>query len=195
VILGSVMVVAMSVALTSMETWLNVVPETVAKRFVSMHEDLEIRRKIWFDTWYMFADHPLTGIGTGSFRPYLIDTQPTVRDHYGYGEKAGIGYIPDQPESGYLKILYEGGIFGSIAALLVAGDALRRAIALMISRNTNPDARTEAIAALAGLITFATTFVTLYTLSDPRVAAISSFLIAVILHRSLQLTRTAPKAS
>jgi len=65
----------------------------------------------------------------------------------------------------------------------------------MISKNTNPDARTEALAALAGLITFATTFVTLYTLSDPRVAAISSFLIAVILHRSLQLTRTAPKAS
>jgi O-antigen ligase len=194
VILGSVMVVAMSVAMTPRETLMNVLPTVVAERFVSLNEDLEIRRKIWFDTWYMFADHPLTGIGTGSFRPYLIDTMPTVRDHYGYGEKAGIDYIPDQPESGYLKILYEGGVFGSIAAFLVAGDALRRAITLMISKNANPDARTETIAALAGLITFAATFVTLYTLSDPRVAAISSFLIAVILHRSLQHARPAPKA-
>jgi len=82
-----------------------------------------------------------------------------------------------------------------IAALLVAGDALRRAIPLMISKNTNSDARTEGIAALAGIVTFAATFVTLYTLSDPRVAAIFAFLLAVILHRSLQLTQTAQKAS
>jgi len=195
VILGSVMIVAVSLAMTPRETLMNVLPTVVAERFVNLNEDIETRRKIWFDTWYMFADHPLTGIGTGSFRPYLIDTMPTVRDHYGIGAETGIGYVPDQPESGYLKILYEGGVFGSIAAFLLAGDALRRAITLMISKNANPDARTEAIAALAGIITFGATFVTLYTLSDSRVAAIISFLLAVILHRSLQLTQTARKAS
>ncbi|HKQ26583.1 MAG TPA: O-antigen ligase family protein [Burkholderiales bacterium] len=194
IIAGGAVVVAVSVALTPVETWLNILPTTVAKRFVNLHEDFEIRRKIWLDTWDMFSGHPLTGIGVGSFRPYLIETQPTVLDHYGLGALAGVVYIPDQPESGYLKIFYEGGILGSIAALLVAGDALRRAITLIVSKNATADARTEAIAALAGILTFATTFVTLYTLSDPRIAALFSFFLAVILHRSLQLTQTAQKA-
>jgi O-antigen ligase len=192
-ILGGVMALAMSMALMPATTWLSIVPTTVADRFMTLQEDLEIRHRIWFDTWDMFADHPLTGIGPGSFRPYLIETQPTVLDHYGYGAVTGIGYIPDQPESGYLKILYEGGILGAMAALLVAGDALRRAMALVVSKYADPDARTESIAALAGIITFGTTFVTLYTPSDPRVAALFAFLLAVIWHRSLQLAQTAPK--
>ena len=194
IILGSAIAIATSAAILPAETLRSMVPKTVAKRFVNLHEDFEIRRGIWFDTWDMFSDHPLTGIGPGSFRPYLIRTQPTVLDHYGYGAPTGVGYIPDQPESGYLKIFYEGGILGSIAALLVAGDALRRAMGLTISRNVNAHARTEGIAALAGLITFGATFVTMYTLSDPRVAAIFSFLLAVILHRSLQMTQAATKA-
>jgi hypothetical protein len=134
-------------------------------------------------------------IRPGSFRPYLIETQPTVVDHYGFGAVRGTTYIPDQPESGYLKIFYEGGILGSIAAIPVAGDALRRAMDLIVSKNANSIPRTEAIAALAGLITFGITFVTLYTLSDPRGAAVFSFLLAVILHRSLQLARAASQAS
>ncbi len=195
VILGGVIAIAMSMTLMPAATWLNILPATVVDRFVTLQEDLEIRRKIWFDTWDMFADHPLTGIGPGSFRAYLIETQPTVLDHYGYGAETGISYIPDQPESGYLKILYEGGILGSIAALLVAGDALRRAMALVASKYANPDARTESVAALAAIITFGTTFVTLYTPSDPRVGALFSFFLAVIWHRSLQLAQTKPTAN
>jgi O-antigen ligase len=193
-ILGGVTAIAMSMAMMPAATWLDIMPTTVADRFMTLQGDLEIRYRIWFDTWDMFADHPLTGIGPGSFRPYLIETQPTVLDHYGYGALTGTGYIPDQPESGYLKLLYEGGILGAIAALLVAGDALRRAMALVASKHALPDARTESIAALAGIITFGTTFVTLYTPSDPRVAAIFAFFLAVIWHRSLQLAQTAPKA-
>jgi O-antigen ligase len=195
VILAGVLAMTVSTALTPKETLLDILPDTIARRFVNLQDDLEIRRKIWFDTWDMFADHPLTGIGFGSFRPYLIETQPTVLDHYGLGAEAGVVYVPDQPESGYLKILYEGGIFGSIAALLVAGDGLRRALFLLVRKEASSLARTEGIAALAGLITFGATFVTLYTLSDPRVAAIFSFFLAVILHRSLQSAQTAPKPS
>ena len=193
VVLGSVVALALSAALVPAATWLSIVPATVADRFTTLQVDLEIRYKIWFDTWDMFADHPLTGIGPGSFRPYLVETQPTVLDHYGNGALRGIEYIPDQPESGYLKILYEGGILGSLAALIVAGDALRRGMALVVSKHANPDARTESIAALAGIVTFGTTFFTLYTPSDPRVAALFAFFLAVIWHRSLQLAKTAPK--
>jgi O-antigen ligase len=193
--LGGVMAIATSMAMMPAATWLRMMPPPVADRFVTLEKDLEIRRNIWFDTWDMFADHPLTGIGPGSFRSYLIEQQPTVLDHYGLGSFTGSNYIPDQPESGYLKVLYEGGILGSLAALLVAGDALRRAMVLVVHKYADPDARTESIAALAGIVTFGTTFVTLYTASDPRVAALFAFFLAVIWHRSLQFAQIKPKAN
>jgi O-antigen ligase len=193
-IIGSVVLVAMVVALTPVDTWLNIVPAAVAERFQQSGEEFEIRLAIWVDTWNMFADHPITGIGFGSFQSYLIKTQPTVFNYYGIGTAEGVAYIPDQPENGYLKILYEGGILGSIAALLVAGDALRRAIAVIARNSADSDTRTEGIAALAGLLTFGVTFVTLFTVSDPRIGAVLALFLAVTWHRSLQTARVPQKA-
>ena len=182
---------ALLVALAPVETWLYVFPDNVAQRLLQSRTEFEDRLFIWRDTWDMFADHPLVGIGLGSFQSYLAGTRPMVLHYYGIGEAAGVVYIPDQPESGYLKILYEGGIVGCVAALLVAGDALRRAIVLIIGKNVDPDVHTEVIAALAGLTTFAITFITQFTVSDKRIAGIFAFLLAVIWHRSLQHTRHA----
>jgi len=193
-ITGGVIVAAMIFALIPMEMWVGIVPTAVSQRFLLSQVEFGHRLEIWFDTWNMFADHPYTGIGPGSFKFYLLKTQPTVFNYYGIGEDAGIAYIPDQPESGYLKILYEGGIAGSLAALLVVGDALRRAIGVIAGNRAGPDARTECIAALAALLVFGTTFVTLFTMGDQRIAALFAFLLAVIWHRSLEHARTAPKA-
>ena len=195
VIAGGMASFALLAALTPMETWLNVVPTAIAERFLQSRTGFEDRLFIWADTWNMFADHPVTGIGLGSFQSYLAETRPTVFNYYGIGEAEGVVYIPDQPESGYLKILYEGGVAGSLAALLVAGDALRRAITVVVAgNNADPDARTEGIAALAGLMTVAVTFVTLFTVGDGRIAGILAFLLAVIWHRSLQRAHVGPKA-
>lgn len=193
-IAGSMIVVVMLMALTPLDTWLDILPAAISERFVHSREEFETRLVIWFDTWNMFADHPLTGIGLGSFRPFLIETRPTDFDYYGIGTAAGVAYIPDQPENGYLKILYEGGIAGSIAALLVAGDALRRAITVAAGNKSDSHARTECIAALAGLMTFGATFLTLFTMSDPRIAAMFVFFLAVIWRRSLQPAHVTPKA-
>jgi O-antigen ligase len=176
---------ALLAALTPIETWLNIVPAAVVDRFRESRSGFEDRYFIWLDTWNMFVDHPLAGIGLGSFQSYLAETRPTIFNFYGIGSAEGVVYIPDQPESGYLKILYEGGIAGSLAALLVAGDAIRRAVGVAAGNSANPDARTEAIAALAALIAFAVTFVTLFTVSDGRIAGIFAFFLAVIWHRSL----------
>jgi O-antigen ligase len=188
------MAIAMSMAMIPTATWLRMMPTTVADRFVTVQEDLEIRHKIWFDTWDMFADHPLTGIGLGSFQSYLIETRPTVFNYYGIGAEEGVAYIPDQPESGYLKVFYEGGIVGSIAVLLLAGDALRRAISTIVGNRADSDARTEGIAALAGIMTFGLTFVTLFTVNDPRIAAMAAFFLAIIWHRSLERAQPTPTA-
>lgn len=190
---AGVIAIATLAALTPVETWLSIAPAAVVERFTSLHQDFEIRRQIWFDTWNMFADHPLAGIGLGSFQSFLMQTRPTVFNYYGIGEAAGVAYIPDQPENGYLKILYEGGIAGSAAVLLVVADALRRAGGLIASPHTHADARTESIAALAALVTFGLTFITLFTAADPRIAALFAFLLAVIWHRSLRRSHASAK--
>ena len=190
---GGVIAAAMIFALTPMDMWMSIVPTAVTQRFLQSHVEFGHRLEIWFDTWDMFANQPLTGIGLGSFKAYLMKTQPTMLNFYGLGEAAGVTYVPDQPESGYFKILYEGGIAGSLAALLVVGDALRRAFGVIAGNQAGPDARTECIAALAALLVFGATFVTLFTMGDQRIAALFAFLLAVIWHRSLQRVDAAPK--
>jgi len=177
--------------MTPWEAWLNFLPVKVVERFLDAQTEFQDRLNIWFDTWDMFANHPLFGIGPGSFQPYLAETRPTVTYFYGIGEAEGVPYVPYQPESGYLKILYEGGIVGSAAALLVICDALRRVAMVTFGRNADPHARTECIAALAGLIAFAVTFVTLFNLGDGRIAGIFCVFLAVIWHHSLSLSRAA----
>jgi O-antigen ligase len=165
--------------------WMALLPGTLAARVEGLNEDWLYRIEIWFDTWEMFANHPLTGIGPGGFQQYLLDTRPGVFDFYGAGEAAGVSYVPDQPESGYLKILYEGGILGTLATLLIIGASLRRAVAALASSSTGLDQRSEVIAALAGLAAFASTFTTLFTATDPRLLALLAILLAVVWRSSL----------
>jgi O-antigen ligase len=181
---AGVIAAAILAVLAPSDMWAGIVPPAVMERFRNPREDFDFRVKIWFDTWRMFADQPLTGVGFGNFREYLMYTQPTVFNYYGLGDAAGVAYIPDNPESGYFKVLYEGGILGSLALVVVAFDALRRAAGVIFGRHSDPDARTEVIAALAGLLVFSLTFVTLFTMSDMRIAALVAFLLAVIWHRS-----------
>jgi O-antigen ligase len=190
-IAATFMVALMLMVQTSLELWIDMLPDTISERFAHVEQELQNRIEIWFDTWDMFADHPLTGIGLGSFKPYLLETRPGVYNYYGIGSATGVPYIPDQPENGYLQILYEGGIIGTMAALLVVGDAIRRAFAVVAGAGSDADARTECIAALAALATFAVTFVTLFTVTDPRIGALLVFLLAVIWHRSLRRPQVA----
>lgn len=163
-------------------TLLEFVPQAVANRFARLGAEFQIRLQIWFDTWDMFAQHPVTGIGPGAFQSYLIDTRPGMAGYYGIGVEEGVSYVPEQPESGYLKVLYESGILGSLAALLLIGDALRRAFRVLARGPEAAEARTETIAVLAALAAFAVTFATLYTAGDSRIAALLMFLFAVLWH-------------
>jgi O-antigen ligase len=168
-----------------------VLPGSFATRLGSVHEELMIRVGIWMDTWDMFANHPLTGIGFGGFQQYLLDTRPMVTNYYGIGVAEGVPYIPAQPESGYFKILYEGGIMASLAALVLIGATVRRGIASVASRHVGADERSQVIAALAGLATFAITFSTLFNTSDPRMLALFAILLAVAWQPSVQSSNPA----
>lgn len=184
--LSVLLLIVTGLAMTPTDTLLQFMPAAIAERFEQLGENLESRIMIWFDTWDMFADNPLTGIGMGTFRPYLLETRPGVVNYYGIGLASGVPYVPDQPENGYLKILYEGGIFGALAALLVAGNTLRRAFRVIRRNPVESDARSEGIAALGGLTVFAITFVTLFTWTDSRISGLFTLLMAIVWWRSQQ---------
>lgn len=188
----ALVVLGVSLALLP-DLWMGLLPSSFATRLGSSHEELMIRVSIWMDTWDMFANHPVTGIGFGGFQQYLLDTRPMVTNYYGIGVAEGVPYIPSQPESGYFKILYEGGILGSLAVLVLIGATLRRGIATIANRHTSADERSQVIAGLAGLSAFAITFATLFNTVDPRVLALFAILLAVAWQPSVRQSNPAAR--
>lgn len=169
------------------ETLIDLLPTEIASRLPSIEESMYVRMKLWFDTWDMFADHPLTGVGLGGFKSYLIAKNPGLHNYMGMGSPLGGGYIPDQPESGYFKILYEGGIIGSLAATLLVLATLYRATQVILSPVAPQAWKAEVVGAMAALLVFAMTFATLFTLSDEKNVVILVLPLAVIWARSIAL--------
>lgn len=191
---GVLVLAALGVSLAVVpELWMGLLPSSFATRLGSSHEELMIRVAIWMDTWDMFANHPVAGIGFGGFQQYLLDTRPMVTNYYGIGVAEGVPYIPSQPESGYFKILYEGGILGSLAVLVLIGATLRRGIAAIADQGVGADERSQVIAALAGLAAFAITFATLFNTVDPRVLALFAILLAVVWQPSVRQSNPAAR--
>jgi O-antigen ligase len=184
---GTLALVVIAVTLlVAPDFWMALLPGTLAERVAQSQVELLDRVEIWANTWEMFAGQPVTGIGMGGFQQYLIDTRPGTTDYFGTYEYTGMTYIPDQPESGYLKILYECGILGAVAVLVLMGATLRRAWrALATGRPEDADRRTEVVAVLASLAVFASTYATLFTTGDPRLLALFAIFIAVIWRQSV----------
>jgi O-antigen ligase len=189
-LLASTTVAALVLALVPTRSLNELLPAALTERFKYSAEELAIRQMIWLDTADMFTDHPLTGIGPGAFQSYLLMTRPGKTTYYGIGSAAE-AYVPDQPENGYLKVVYETGIVGSLSLLVLIGDALRRGIRGVRSHDKDSDARTEVIAALCGLSTLAVTFFTLFTVTDSRVAAVFVLFLAILVHNSAR-TESSP---
>lgn len=171
--------------------WRAITPESLVSRYEDIGYAVEYRVNIWFDTWAMFADQPVWGIGPGSFREYLRTTNPSARGYYGIGGLAGVEYIPDQPESGYLKILYEGGLIGVLCMTVIALGAIWKIFETIRNREVDEDRKTEVLAAALALVVFSISFVTLFTVADERNAAIFGFLLAVIWHSASAQTDAA----
>lgn len=169
--------------LTPADMWLRLAPTGLAERLATLDSSVDHRLYLWFLAKDAFTNYPITGVGLGGFGPYLFKTRATSLLFTG-GVTTPLMYIVGQPESGYLKIVYEGGVVASLALLLVIGDVARRIAGTLFSRFATYDARTDLLAAAAGLLVFAATFVTLFTLSDERNAAVLAILLAVVCWRT-----------
>lgn len=175
--IGGFTVVVASIVMAP-EFWIGLLPARLSERVAQSQEEFQARVEIWFNTWEMFTHHPVTGIGFGGFQQYLLDTRPGTTDYFGTYEYTGMSYVPDHPENGYLKILYETGIIGSIAVLLLVGASLRRALVAL--RGGDANRRSEVVAALASLAVFAGAYLTLFTTGDPRLLALFAIMLAVL---------------
>lgn len=163
-----------------------ILPVEVVKRFETAETSYEGRFQIWKDSWHIFKVNPVTGIGPGNYQEYWMQKYPYLRKT----KEAG-GYVPDQPENGYLKILYEGGLLGSIGALYFLSGFIRTVVR-NLNRKKDEIVRSNAWASLIGLAVFLATFTTLFTISDPRNALIPLILLMVLLAGRTELSNINP---
>lgn len=147
-------------------------PESVVHRLTGIPNDFLYRAQMWEESWNFFRANPLAGIGLGNYQEALMQERLSLRMLSQRG-----GYVPDQPENGYLKVLIEAGILGGAALVIFVSGLLH---AVWKSRATEPE-RSYGIAALFSALVFAFTFLTLFTVSDDRNLMII-MLIASTLH-------------
>ena len=167
-------VVLLILAFSSIALVEKFVPENLQKRFTTVDRSQDGRFGIWEDSWHIFEENPLTGIGPGNYQEYLMRENPKFRRY----EKVG-GYVPSQPESGYLKILYETGTPGAIGMIVLFFAFLMRIIKTVISCKDDNE-RSWSLAVGASLIVYLATFSTLFTPSDPRNAVLVLLMIALV---------------
>ncbi len=153
-------------------------PQSARARLEHRRQAFLGRLQIWQKTWHIFKEKPITGIGLGNYQEYLMRENPTLRSLHRLG-----GYVPNMPESGYLKILYEGGILGALGCLFLIGGIVYSGFKIVTTKSTQRG-RVLVWSTLFGLAVFMATFLTVFTISDPRNAILPLLLFLPILHLS-----------
>jgi O-antigen ligase len=148
-------------------------PESVSARFSSTKESADVRLSVWKESWSIFEQNPLFGIGPGNYSEYLMLKTPSLRKFREEG-----GFVPNQPENGYLKILYETGLVGALGVIVFSFIVFLRA-KKAISVGDNEES-TRAWAVLAGFAIFLITFFTLFTVTDERNAMLVVLLLVFL---------------
>ena len=153
----------------------------VFNREQTVDESFQFRYKLWMDAIDIFLKHPILGIGIGNYQDYVsIHAQHQywiLNDDYMY---------MDHPESGYLKLLTEYGIFGFIIVLMLLFRPVYKALAQFLRRQIH----LESLFISAGLISFLISFFTVYSLSDRRVLiVVVSFVSLLVILEKVDLNK------
>lgn len=133
-------------------------------RMVGMSQSVGTRVNIWQESWLVFQNYGnlATGIGPGNYKALILRADSKMRD-----EEAVGGYVPDQPESGYLKIFYETGLFSLMGLFLVILGIMHKAVKLFF-RSEQTVSASIAISASFALLSFSVGFFTLFTVTDNK---------------------------
>ncbi len=144
--------------------------EGVFSRTENISEDYLFRKSIWEETQEIVAQYPVLGIGLGNFQKYI---KKNKQDLYLQVEDGGDFLYFDQPENGYLKVLVEQGYSGFILFILL----LTLPTIKVISRAIKKEIKLMNILPVAGFLSWAVAFNTVYSLFDYRILiAVATYL-------------------
>jgi O-antigen ligase len=144
----------------------------VLKR-ASIGDSYAFRNEIWMDAYKIFLKYPFTGIGFGEYSNYVAIHNP---DQFWIADN-DVTYF-DHPESGYLKLLVEFGLFGFIPLAIFMVYPIVNGL-----KDYFKNFNTLSLLFSISLVTWIIGFSTVYSLGDIRIAimviTISAFLLAL----------------
>jgi O-antigen ligase len=142
-------------------------------RMLRIENSVDIRLNIWNEKWNLLKSHLIGGIGPGNYQEFLMRADPSLR-----AIKAERGYVPGQPESGYLKILFETGILGLLGMVIFfIGNAAKMMKYFLHFLQGKPLG--IYVSASFAIIVFALCYITLFTTSDSRNSLIFLIMYAI----------------
>ncbi|WP_167505888.1 O-antigen ligase family protein [Desulfosediminicola flagellatus] len=146
-------------ALTTM-----ILKSSAGTRMTEISQSSNIRVNIWHESWLAFQNYGnlVAGVGPGNYQELIMRADPERRN-----DKAEGRYVPDQPESGYLKILYETGLFSLVGLFLFSLGIVRKAAKSFFASEQTVSTNI-AISASFALVAFSFGFVTLFTVTDNK---------------------------
>ncbi len=141
----------------------DMLPSDLRARIEKSEQHFEGRTDIWKETWYIFNDRPITGIGPGAYQSYLIRTNHAMRTLAQSGHAAS---VPNMPENGYLKILYETGVVGFMGLVVFVVSLLLGWFRELLRSKGSVKTMVYAVG-MSGMV-FLASFSTIFTLADAR---------------------------
>lgn len=134
-----------------------------------IEESYLFRQSIWKEAIEIFEEHPFFGIGIGNYANYVSLHYP---NQFWIHDNEITFY--DHPESGYLKILVEHGLFGfSLLFILILYPVYR---AIIDYKKTN---NFENLNLVAAIISWLIGFYTVYSLGDVRIKILISTILVL----------------
>lgn len=143
----------------------------IFQRGSNLTDSYNFRYAIWEDAFRIFIDNPIWGIGIGNYANYVSVHNP---DQYWINDNV-ITFF-DHPESGYLKLLTEYGIFGFAVILFMIIVPLYKGILLYFKTR-----QTLHLLLTASLLTWLVGFYSVYSLGDIRILILVATLIGLMI--------------
>ncbi|MFC4210402.1 O-antigen ligase family protein [Pedobacter lithocola] len=150
----------------------------IFNRGADVNDTASVRYAYWAGAFKIFLQNPFLGIGIGNYQNYV-----SLHSQDQYWLFFGTYEYMDHPESGYLKLLVEFGIFGFILLLSLIFLPVINAFRAII----NPIFVTEKNILLfisASLICWLVAFVTVYSFSDLRIGIFIVTLVSILISPS-----------
>ncbi|MBM9514810.1 O-antigen ligase family protein [Desulfogranum marinum] len=142
-----------------------VLESSAGARMTGIVQSANTRVNIWHESWLAFQNYGnvVTGVGPGNYQEMTMRADPLLRNKH----EAKTEYVLNHPESGYLKIFYETGLFSLMGLFLfLLGIMYKTAKSFFASRQTV--STSIAVSASFALVAFSFGFVTQFTVTDNR---------------------------